>query len=104
MCFDFLSILLAGLLAGQLLFDALDLAFCRVGADGLQLILSGDHLAVLGPGALQVDGVKLTLGGADAAADALVGVDHTAAAAEAAGSLGLDLLLGEGDRSEEAHV
>ena len=33
---------------------------------------------------------------ADAAADALVRIDHTAAAAQAAGSLGLYLLLGEG--------
>ena len=62
------------LFAGQLLLDDLDLALCGIGADGLQLILSGDHLAVLGAGALQVDGVKLALGGADAAADALVRV------------------------------
>jgi len=42
-------------------------------------------------------GVELALGGADAAADALVGIDHAAAAAQAAGGLGLDLLRREGD-------
>ena len=82
------------LFAGQLLLDDLDLALCGIGADGLQLILSGDHLAVLRAGALQVDGVKLALGGADTAADTLVGVNYAASAAQAAGCLGLDLLLG----------
>ncbi len=45
---------------------------------------------------LKVDGVKLALGGADAAADAHILIDDDAAAAEAAGGFLLDLLLGEG--------
>ncbi len=44
-----------------------------------------------------MDRVKFALRGADTAADALVRVNDAAAAAQAAGSLGLDLLLSEGD-------
>ena len=44
-----------------------------------------------------MDSVKLALGGADTAADTLVGVNYAAAAAQAAGSLGLNLFLGKGD-------
>ena len=43
-----------------------------------------------------MDGVKRALGGAQAAADALVGVDDRGAAAQAAGGLGAHLLLGKG--------
>ena len=42
------------------------------------------------------DGVKDAFGGADAAADTLVGIHHRRAAAQAAGGFGLYLLLGEG--------
>ena len=59
------------LFAGQLLLDDLDLTLGSVGADGLQLILSGDHLAVLRTVALEVDCVKFALCGADTAADTL---------------------------------
>ena len=45
--------------------------------------------------AVQVDGVERALGGAQAAADALVLVDDARTAAQAARSLGADLLLGE---------
>ena len=43
-----------------------------------------------------MDGVERALGGAQAAADALVGVDDRGAAAQAAGGLGAHLLLGKG--------
>ena len=43
-----------------------------------------------------MDGVERALGGAQAAADALVGVDDRGAAAQAAGSLGAHLFLGKG--------
>ena len=44
---------------------------------------------------MQMDGVKLALGGANAAADALVGVHYTGAAAQAAGGLGPYLRFGQ---------
>ncbi len=44
-----------------------------------------------------MDGVEFTLCGADTAADALIRINDAAAAAKAAGSLRLYLLLGEGD-------
>ena len=43
-----------------------------------------------------MDGVERALGGAQAAADAIVGVDDRGAAAQAAGGLGAHLLLGKG--------
>ena len=43
-----------------------------------------------------MDGVERALGGAQATADALVGVDDRGAAAQAAGGLGAHLLLGKG--------
>ena len=43
-----------------------------------------------------MDGVKRALGGAQATADALVGVDDRGAAAQAAGGLGAHLLFGKG--------
>ena len=43
-----------------------------------------------------MDGVERALGGAQAAADALVGVDDRGAAAQATGGLGAHLLLGKG--------
>ena len=43
-----------------------------------------------------MDGVERALGGAQAAADALVGVDDRGAAAQAAGGLGAHLFLGKG--------
>ena len=64
------------LFAGQLLLDDLDLTLGSVGADGLQLILSGDHLAVLRTVALEVDCVKFALCGADTAADTLLLVNN----------------------------
>ena len=61
------------------------------------LVLAAHKVGGLGYVALQVDGVKHAPGGAQAAADAAVGVDDAHAAAEAAAGLGLDLLLGEGE-------
>ena len=55
-----------------------------------------DHRGALGAVAIQMDGVERALGGAQAAADALVGVDDRGAAAQAAGGLGAHLLLGKG--------
>ena len=55
-----------------------------------------DHRGALGAIAIQMDGVKRALGGAQAAANALVGVDDRGAAAQAAGGLGAHLLLGKG--------
>ena len=43
-----------------------------------------------------MDGIERALGGAQAAADALVGVDDRGAAAQAAGGLGAHLFLGKG--------
>ena len=43
-----------------------------------------------------MDGVERALGGAQTAADTLVGVDDRGAAAQAAGGLGAHLLLGKG--------
>ena len=77
------------------LFD-LDAPLDHVGQDGLHLVLAGVHGAALRALPVQVDGVEGALGGADAAADALVGVHDAGAAAQAAGRLGLDLLGGEG--------
>ena len=55
-----------------------------------------DHRGALGAVAIQMDGVKRALGGAQAAADALVGVDDRGTAAQAASGLGAHLLLGKG--------
>ena len=55
-----------------------------------------DHGGALGAIAIQMNGVKRTLGCAQAAADALVGVDDRGAAAQAAGGLGAHLLFGKG--------
>ena len=77
------------------LLDDLHLTLGGIRRDGLELILSRDHFAVLRPHTLEVDGIKLALGRADTAANALVRIDNTAAAAQAAGRLGADLLFGE---------
>ena len=66
------------LLAGNLLLEDLHRTLCSVGDDLLELILGGNHVGVLRTGSLQVDGVKFTSGGADTAADALVGVNNAA--------------------------
>ena len=84
------------LLAGGSLLYNLHCALCGIGDDGLELILSRDHGGVFGAYTLEVYRVKLAFGGAHAAADALVGIDHTASAAKAAGGFSLDLLFGEG--------
>ena len=49
------------------------------------------HGAAFGQVAVQVDGIEFTLGGANAAANALVGVHHAGTAAQAVGCFGLDL-------------
>ena len=79
----------------QGLLDDLHLTLGGVGTDGLELVLGRDHLAVLRTHALEVDGIEFALGRADAAADALIRIDNAAAAAQAAGRLGADLLFGE---------
>ena len=53
-------------------------------------------MAGLGMDAVQVDGVEGALGGADAAADALVLIHYGSAAAKATCGLLAHLLLGEG--------
>ena len=55
-----------------------------------------DHRGALGAVAIQVDGIERALGGAQTAADALVGVDDRGTATQAAGGLGAHLLLGKG--------
>ena len=55
-----------------------------------------DHRGALGAVAIQVDGIERALGGAQAAADALVGVDDRGTAAQAASGLGAHLFLGKG--------
>ena len=45
---------------------------------------------------MQVDGIEFTLGGANAAANALVGVHHAGTAAQAAGCFGFYLRFGQG--------
>ena len=55
-----------------------------------------DHGGALGAVTIEVDGVEGALGGAQAAADTLVGVDDRGAAAQAAGGLGAHLLFGKG--------
>ena len=56
-------------------------AFGVVSEDGWNLLLGNDHIAALGVLAEQVDRVKLALGGADAASDALVLVHDGGSAA-----------------------
>lgn len=53
----------------------LDGALERVLAQAWELLLVFDHRGALGAVAIQMDGVKRALGGAQAAADALVGID-----------------------------
>lgn len=65
-------------------------------AEAGELLLVFDHRGALGAVAIQMDGVKRALGGAQAAADALVGVDDRGTAAQAASGLGAHLLLGKG--------
>ena len=55
-----------------------------------------DHRGALGAVAIQMDGVERALGGAQAAADALVGVDDRGTATQATGGLGAHLLFGKG--------
>ena len=68
----------------------------RVLAQAGELLLVFDHRGALGAISIQVDGIERALGGAQTAADALVGVDDRGTAAQAAGGLGAHLLLGKG--------
>lgn len=80
---------------------ALDGELCRalyaVLDDGLLGVVAVYVVCKLRTAAREMDGVELAADGADAAADALVLVNGSRPAAETAGGLQLDLLLGEGD-------
>ena len=83
-------------LSGHLLLDNLDGSLRGVRADGLEFVLSGDHLRIrVAHRTGEVDRVELALDGAHTAAEALVRVDDGAAARQAAGRFGLDLVFGE---------
>ena len=70
---------------------ALEGIFCQRG----DLLFVLDHVRALGTLARKVNGVKRTLGGAQAATNTLVGVDNRGAAAQAASGLGAHLLFGK---------
>ena len=81
----------------KLLFEDLHFALGNIGTHRFELVLRRNHRAVLRTVALEVNRVKLALRGADAAADALIRINDTSSAAEAAGSFCPDLFLGEGN-------
>ena len=81
-----------------ILFPKADLHFAlyHVRQNGLELIFRPHHGAAFGQVAVQVDGIEFTLGGTNAAANALVGVHHAGTAAQAAGCFGFYLCFGQG--------
>ena len=85
------------LLIRLLLADDVDGLLCSLGEKTLDLIFAAHHVGSGGNIALEMDSVKHALGGAQTAADALVGVHDAYAAAEAAAGFTLDLLFGEGE-------
>ena len=70
---------------------------CTVSQNIRQLLLAGDHVGTLGALTMELNGTEFTLGSADTAADALVGVNDGCAAAQASCRFCLDLLFREGE-------
>ena len=83
------------LLLGKSQLDLQSLLGAVAQNDG-DFLFTDDHGGAFRPLPVELDGIKGALGGANAAADALVGIHHGRAAAQAPGSLRLDLLLREG--------
>ena len=81
---------------GILFAEDLDGLHARILEHRADLVLAADHGGGFGNIALEVDRVEHAASGAQAAADAAVGIHDAHAAAQAAAGLRLDLLFGKG--------